>query len=94
MGPRGGQAGFTALAAGRVFESANNRQRVLTITGILNDEASPAPPEALVKYGVHFILRNEVCTGTLVWSTPAKDNVDPVRMERAPPSSQRPTPAA
>ena len=35
------------------------------------------------KNGVHFILTNEIYTGTLIWGTAAKDKADPVRVEKA-----------
>ncbi len=35
------------------------------------------------KNGIHFILRNEVYAGVLVWGAYAEDNAEPVRVERA-----------
>ena len=35
------------------------------------------------KNGIHFILRNEVYAGVLVWDAYAEDNAEPVRVERA-----------
>ena len=46
--------------------------------------ASPAPGGKLwARTSVHNILTNEAYTGTLVWGANAKDNAEPVRVEKA-----------
>ena len=51
--------------------------------------------QALVQERVHFILRNEVYTGTLVWGTKGKDKADRCASKRRfLPSSPRPSSAA
>ena len=50
----------------------------------LNDEGIASPAGKLwSKNGIHFILRNEVYTGTLIWGANAKDKADPIRIEKA-----------
>ena len=57
---------------------------MLKITRTLNDEGIASPTGKLwSKNGIHFILRNEVYTGTLVWGARGKDKAEPVRIEKA-----------
>ncbi|MCY4529263.1 MAG: recombinase family protein, partial [Chloroflexi bacterium] len=57
---------------------------MLQICETLNDEGIASPAGKLwSKNGVHFILRNEVYTGTLVWGASARTKADPVRVEKA-----------
>ena len=68
----------------RIFDLAEAGTGMLKITRALNDEGVASPTGKLwSKNGVHFILRNEVYTGTLVWGTKGKDKADPVRIEKA-----------
>ncbi len=68
----------------RIFDMAEAGTGMLHIAKTLNDEgiASPAG-ELWSKNGIHFILRNEVYTGTLVWGANAKDKAEPMRIEKA-----------
>ena len=75
---------FSAPVVRRIFELADKGRGMLDIPRTLNDEGiASATGKLWSKNGVHFILRNEVYTGTLVWGTAAKDNGAPVRGERA-----------
>ena len=68
----------------RIFDMAEAGRGMLDITRTLNDEGIASPAGKLWgKTSVHAILRNEVYTGTLVWGANAKDNADPVRVEKA-----------
>ncbi len=68
----------------RIFDLAEAGTGMLKITQTLNDEGIASPTGKLwSKNGVHFILRNEVYTGTLVWGTKGKDKAEPVRIEKA-----------
>ena len=68
----------------RVFDMAQAGKGMLPIAETLNDEGVASPAGKLwSKNTVHFILKNEVYTGTLVWGNNAKDNADPVRVEKA-----------
>ena len=68
----------------RIFDMAESGNGMLHIANTLNDEGIASPAGKLwSKNGVHFILRNEVYTGTLIWGTNAKDNADPIRIEKA-----------
>ena len=68
----------------RIFEMAEAGTGMLQISKTLNDEGIASPAGKLwSKNGVHFILRNEVYTGTLVWGTSGKGKDDPVRVEKA-----------
>ncbi len=68
----------------RIFDLAEAGTGMLKITRALNDEGIASPTGKLwSKNGVHFILRNEVYTGTLVWGTKGKDKAEPVRIEKA-----------
>ena len=77
----------------RIFDMAEAGTGMLHIARTLNDEgiartlndegiASPAG-KLWSKNGIHFILRNEVYTGTLIWGANAKDKADPIRIEKA-----------
>ncbi len=71
----------------RIFDLAETGTGMLKITQTLNEEGIASPTGKLwSKNGVHFILRNEVYTGTLVWGTKGKDKAEPVRIEKAFPS--------
>ena len=71
----------------RIFDLAEAGTGMLKITQTLNDEGIASPTgKRWSKNGVHFILRNEVYTGTLVWGTKGKDKAEPVRIEKAFPS--------
>ena len=75
---------FTASVVRRIFELADEGRGMLDIARTLNDEGiASATGKLWSKNGVHFILRNEVYTGTLVWGANAKDKADPVRIEKA-----------
>ena len=57
------------------------------IARALNDEGIASPAGKLwSKNGIHFILRNEVYTGALVWGVAGKGKDDPVRLEKAYPA--------
>ena len=77
----------TAYVVKRIFELAGTGRGMLDIARILNGEGISSPTGKLwSNNAVHFILANEVYTGTLVWGTAAKDEAEPVRVERAFPS--------
>ncbi len=68
----------------RIFDMAEAGTGMLQISKTLNDEGIASPAGKLwSKNGVHFILRNEVYTGALVWGTSGKGKDDPVRVEKA-----------
>ena len=68
----------------RIFDLAEAGTGMLHIARALNDEGIASPAGKLwSKNGVHFILRNEVYTGTLVWGANAKTKAEPVRVEKA-----------
>ena len=74
----------TSAVVERIFGMAEAGRGILDITRTLNDEGIANPTGRLwSKNGVHIILRNESYTGTLVWGANAKDNADPVRVEKA-----------
>ena len=74
----------TAPTAKRIFDMAEAGKGTLDITRTLNDEGIASPRGKLWgKTSVHAILINEAYTGTLVWGANAKDNADPVRVEKA-----------
>ena len=74
----------TAYVVKRIFELADAGRGMLDIARVLNDEGiSSATGKLWSNNAVHFILTNEVYTGTLVWGTAATDGADPVRVERA-----------
>ena len=68
----------------RIFDLADAGTGMLQICKTLNDEGIASPAGKLwSKNGVHFILRNEVYTGTLVWGANARSKAEPVRVEKA-----------
>jgi len=68
----------------RIFDMADDGAGMLQICTALNDEGIASPGGKLwSKNGVHFILRNEVYTGTLVWGANARTRAEPVRVEKA-----------
>ena len=68
----------------RIFDMAEAGTGMLHIARALNDEGIASPTGKLwSKNGIHFILRNEVYTGTLIWGANAKDKADPIRIEKA-----------
>ena len=68
----------------RIFDLADAGTGMLQICKTLNDEGVASPAGKLwSKNGVHFILRNEVYTGTLVWGANARSKAEPVRVEKA-----------
>ena len=72
----------------RIFDLAESRKGMMKIVRILNDEGIASPRGKLWnKPTVHNILRNEAYLGTLVWGNNAKDNADPVRVEKAFPAT-------
>ena len=77
-----------ALVVKRIFDLAESRNGMLKIVRILNDDGIASPRGKLWnKPTVHNILRNEAYLGTLVWGNNAKDNADPVRVEKAFPAT-------
>ena len=71
----------------RIFDMAEAGTGMLKIAQALNDEGIASPAGKLwSKNGIHFILRNEVYTGALVWGTKGKGKDDPVRVDKAFPS--------
>ena len=71
----------------RIFDMAEAGTGMLKIAQALNDDGIASPAGKLwSKNGIHFILRNEVYTGTLVWGTNGKGKDEPVRVEKAFPS--------
>ena len=74
----------TAYVVKRIFELADAGRGMLDIARTLNGEGISSPTGKLwSNNAVHFILTNEVYTGTLVWGTAARDDAEPVRVERA-----------
>ena len=68
----------------RIFEMAETGKGMVNITSTLNDEGIASPRGKLWgKTSVHAILINEAYTGTLIWGVNAKDNAEPVRVEKA-----------
>ena len=68
----------------RIFDMAEAGNGMTDITRTLNDEGIASPRGKLWgKTSVHAILINEAYTGTLVWGANAKDNAEPVRVEKA-----------
>ena len=68
----------------RIFDMAEAGTGMLHIARALNDEGIASLAGKLwSKNGIHFILRNEVYTGTLIWGANAKDKAEPVRIEKA-----------
>ena len=72
----------------RIFEMAETGKGMVNITSTLNDEGIASPRGKLWgKTSVHAILINEAYTGTLIWGVNAKDNAEPVRVEKAFPAT-------
>ena len=68
----------------RIFEMAETGKGMVNITSTLNDEGIASPRGKLWgKTSVHAILINEAYTGSLIWGVNAKDNAEPVRVEKA-----------
>ena len=71
----------------RIFDMAEAGTGMLKVAQALNDGGIASPAGKLwSKNGIHFILRNEVYTGALVWGTNGKSKDEPVRVEKAFPS--------
>ncbi len=74
----------TSRIVKRIFDMAEAAKGTLEITRILNNEGIASPRGKLWgKTRVHGILTNEAYTGTLLWGTKAKDEAEPVRVEKA-----------
>ena len=74
----------TAPIVKRIFDMAEAGKGMLNTTRILNEEGiATATGKRWSKNGVHYILKNEVYTGTMVWGTSAKAKAEPVRVEKA-----------
>ena len=74
----------TSRIVKRIFDMADAGRRTLDITRTLNSEGIASPRGKLWgTASVHNILRNETYTGTLLWGMKAKDNAEPVRVEKA-----------
>ena len=68
----------------RMYDMAEAGNGTLEIIRTLNNEGIASPRGKLwARTSVHNILTNEAYTGTLVWGINAKDNADPVRVEKA-----------
>ena len=68
----------------RMFDMGEAGDGTLEIIRTLNNEGISSPRGKLwARTSVHNILTNEAYTGTLVWGINAKDNADPVRVEKA-----------
>ena len=68
----------------RIFDMAEAGRGMTDITRTLNDEGIASPAGKLWgKTSVHAVLKNEVYTGALVWGAKAKDNAEPVRVDKA-----------
>ena len=73
----------TSRIVKRIFDMAEAAKGTLEITRILNNEGIASPRGKLWgKTSVHGILINEAYTGTLVWGAKAKDEAEPVRVEK------------
>ena len=68
----------------RMFGMAASGKSVLDITKALNDEGIPTGRGGRWNQSVvHYLLRNEAYTGTLIWGKNNKDGAPPVRVEDA-----------
>ena len=68
----------------RMYDMAEAGNGTLEIIRTLNNEGIASPRGKLwARTSVHNILTNEAYTGTLVWGANAKDDADPVRVEKA-----------
>ena len=75
---------FTAPSSGASSSWRIPAEGCWTSRGFSTTRASPSPRGKLWgKTSVHAILINEAYTGTLVWGANAKDNAEPVRVEKA-----------
>ena len=75
---------YAGLNHTHLTEMLAEREDIVHIARALNDEGIASPAGKLwSKNGIHFILRNEVYTGTLIWGANAKDKADPIRIEKA-----------
>ncbi len=73
-----------SLVVKRIFDMAEAGSGMLQISKTLNDEGIPSPAGKLwSKNGIHFILRNEVYTGALVWGVSGKGQDEPIRVDKA-----------
>ena len=64
----------TSPVVERIFDMAQAGKGMLPISETLNDEGIASPAGKLwSKNTVHFILKNEVYTGTLIWGAKSKD---------------------
>ncbi len=74
----------TSPVVKRIFDMAEAATGMTEITRTLNSEGiASATGKLWSKNGVHFILKNEVYTGTLLWGATGKSKADPVRIEKA-----------
>ena len=74
----------TSLVVKRIFDEAEAGTGMLYIAKALNRDGIPSPAGKLwSKNTVHFILRNEVYTGTLIWGTSGKSKDEPVVVDNA-----------
>ena len=76
----------TSPVVERIFHMAQAGKGMLPIAETLNDEGLASPAGKLwSKNTVHFILKNEVYTGTLIWGASSKSQgkAEPVRVEKA-----------
>ena len=68
----------------RMYDMAEAGNGTLEIIRTLNNEGIASPRGRLwARTSVHNILTNEAYTGTLLWGANAKDNAEPVRVEKA-----------
>ena len=74
----------TSLVVKRIFDMAEAGTGMLYIAKALNREGIPSPAGKLwSKNTIHFVLRNEVYTGTLIWGASGKSKDEPVVVEKA-----------
>ena len=74
----------TSRIVKRIFTLAEAGRGTQEITRILNREGVASPRGKLWgKTSVHGVLTNQAYTGTLVWGEGAKDQGEPVRVEKA-----------
>ncbi len=74
----------TSPVVKRIFDMAEAGTGMLNIARTLNDEGISSPTgKRWSKNGSHFILRNEVYTGTLLWGGKGKVKTESVRIENA-----------
>ena len=68
----------------RMFDMAEAGNGTLEIIRTLNNEGIASPKGKLWgRTSVHGILTNEAYTGTMLWGVNAKDQAEPVRVEKA-----------